>query len=136
MSFEFDHTVAIKNHVSDGSVALHDFGGNELTQISINQAGAFASIYMTGEELFGHTQQCMDRLDQLQPRRPRPSMPIDPAETLADAMRIAVATVELHTGNGAQEQPAGWPRTPNGDIDYEQVAKMCRAALAAYEASK
>jgi len=52
-------------------------------------------------------------------------------DALISALRIATATVELDTGNGAQEQPDGWPKLANGDIDVEAVAKLCREAIAA-----
>lgn len=48
---------------------------------------------------------------------------------LVEALEIALATVELYTGNGAQSQPANWPRNSNGDIDHEVVAKNGRALL-------
>lgn len=48
---------------------------------------------------------------------------------LVDAVKMLTATVELHTGNGAREQPANWPRDANGDISYEAIATGARALL-------
>jgi hypothetical protein len=50
------------------------------------------------------------------------------AAALRRALELATATVELHTGNGARSQP-DWPRDPAGNVDYEQVAAICRRAL-------
>jgi hypothetical protein len=63
-------------------------------------------------------------------------LPCDPRQKDAEiarlraALEIALPTVELFTGNGAQTQPPGWPRDRNGDVDMEAVAAQCRAALA------
>jgi hypothetical protein len=46
-----------------------------------------------------------------------------------EALEIATATVELHTGNGARSNPPTWPRNANGDIDYEAVSEACRLFL-------
>lgn len=56
-------------------------------------------------------------------------------DDLLAALEIAAATVELHTENGAQTQPSNWPRDKNGDIDYEAVAKIARAAIAEAKAA-
>lgn len=50
-------------------------------------------------------------------------------DELVRALDLATATVELHTGNGAQSQP-GWPLDAHGNIDYKAVARSCRAVLA------
>jgi hypothetical protein len=47
---------------------------------------------------------------------------------LVSALELAIATVELHTGNGAQTQPA-WPRDKAGNVSYEAVAKYGRDVL-------
>lgn len=51
-----------------------------------------------------------------------------PAPELRVALELTTATVELHTGNGAQSQPA-WPLDANGNIDYDAVAATGRAAI-------
>lgn len=48
---------------------------------------------------------------------------------LVAALEMATAAVELHTGNGAQSQPA-WPTNGNGDVDYQAIAKNGRETLA------
>lgn len=53
----------------------------------------------------------------------------DTIRALREALDLACATVELHTGNGAQTQP-DWPRDSQGNIAYNMVALRCRAVLA------
>ena len=48
---------------------------------------------------------------------------------LVAALEMATAAVELHTGNGAQSQPA-WPTNKAGEIDYKAIAAANRALLA------
>lgn len=45
---------------------------------------------------------------------------------VVDALRAAVAFVELYTGNGVQDQPPEWA----ADFDADKIAKHCRAVLA------
>jgi hypothetical protein len=54
---------------------------------------------------------------------------------LVECLDLAIATVELHTPNGAQSAPA-WPKDATDSVDYQAVASQGRALLAALEARK
>lgn len=45
-----------------------------------------------------------------------------------EALVLACATVELHTGNGAREQ-VPWPLDAHGNIDYGALARGLRRAI-------
>jgi hypothetical protein len=51
------------------------------------------------------------------------------------ALRMALATIELHTGDGCQNSRA-LVKDAHGDVDYETTARMIRATLAPRRCSK
>jgi len=54
------------------------------------------------------------------------------APTLLKALRVALATIETHTGDGCQN-PRALVCEPDGGIDYEGTAATLREAIAAAE---
>ena len=57
-----------------------------------------------------------------------PALHTDRPLGIRRALRMALAVIELHTGNGCQNARA-LPKDAAGDVDYEAAATMIRATL-------